>query len=607
MLRAFAVIVVLVGFLGGTASTGLSFGGERAAAAGVNQVSAPEWLPVRTSTGAPGGAELLVGCTYRSQLPVCGGHHQYWAIDMALGANRAPVFAAGAGRATLGWDASGWGNYVIVDHGAFGKTLYGHLAEASVAPGQWVDQNTQVGLVGTTGDTRGTPHLHFEYDDNVGGFGGGGSPNDPGELKACHGNTLVSYGSWEGLAWGSRSVHSDGTTCGLTVTDVATRYHPLVPARVLDSRPGPGNVGAYASPWGEGLAGSRDVAIAGIGEVPPDADAVVLNVTVVNATAGSYLQLWPTGSQRPRYGSSLNFSAGQIVPNAVTVKLGDGGRVRVLNAVGSTDVVIDVSGYYRAGPDGAGYRPLTPARVLDSRPGTSNVGSFAAPWGAGAEAARDVAIGGVGAVPAGASAVVLNVTVVNPSADSFLQLWPSGSGQPRFGSSLNFTAGQVVPNAVTVKLGAGGSVRVMNAQGSVDVVIDVSGYYTDDGGSAFHAVMPDRVLDSRPASNVGPFTTPWGWGLGGVRAVPIAGRSGVPGGATAVVLNVTAIEPSSSTFVQVWPTGALRPEASSNLNALAGEIVPNAVTAMLGYEGDVLVYNHAGEVDLVADVAGWFG
>ncbi len=80
--------------------------------------------------------------------------------------------------------------------------------------------------------------------------------------------------------------------------------------------------------------------------MPADADGVVLNVTVVNPTAGSFLQLWPTGASQPTLGSSLNFDAGQIVPDAVTVKLGTAGRVRVFNAVGSVDVIADVAGYF---------------------------------------------------------------------------------------------------------------------------------------------------------------------------------------------------------------------------------------------------------------------
>jgi hypothetical protein len=585
-----AVLVALIA----TLAVVVPVSGTAAGAAGVGQYSPPEWLPLSTALG---GGELQVGCTYRSG-GGCGGHHSYWALDVGIGAFGAPVFGAGAGKVIgAGFQSGGWGNYVRIDHGPFGQSLYGHLSRIDAALGQWVDQSTQLGVVGQTGSAN-VAHLHYEYYDTT-----PDGSDDPGDLKACHGNTVVTYGGWAGVTPYSTYVHSDGTTCGVALADLATRYHPIEPARILDSRPGGTNIGPYSSPWSSGA--TRDINVAGQGGVPPDAAAVVLNVTVVNATAPSFLQLWPTGSIKPTYGSSLNFAAGQIVANAVTVRIGDWGQVRVLNAGGSVDVVVDVAGYYRVGTDGAGFEPVVPARLMDSR-ATSNVGTFSTPWSDAGSGARDVQIGGLAGVPDNAVAVVLNVTAVNPTADSFLQIWPSGSQQPLFGSSLNFVPGQVVPNAVTVKLGAGGLVRILNAHGSVDVVIDVTGYYTASGGTAFHPVLPDRVLDSRPGTNVGSYTTPWGSGPTGTRAVQVVGRGGIPAGADAVVLNVTAVAPTAPTFVQLWPTGATQPIFGSSLNATTGQIVPNAVTVGLGFEGDILVFNAQGSVDLVADVAGYF-
>src|SRR5262249_59435927 len=67
------------------------------------------------------------------------------------------------------------------------------------------------------------------------------------------------------------------------------------------------------------------------------------------------------------------------------------------------------------------YFPLVPARVLDTRSGN---GAPVAPLGAGAS--LDLQVTGRGGVPAGATAVVLNVTVTNPTAQSFLTAWPTG-------------------------------------------------------------------------------------------------------------------------------------------------------------------------------------
>lgn len=121
----------------------------------------------------------------------------------------------------------------------------------------------------------------------------------------------------------------------------ATRFHALDPVRVLDSRPGQETVGPYATRWGPGT--RRSVPVVG-GAVPDDAAAVVLNVTVTGTTAASFLSVWPEGAARP-FASSLNWSAGVTIPNAITAKVGTGGKV-VVYATAKTHVIFDVVGWY---------------------------------------------------------------------------------------------------------------------------------------------------------------------------------------------------------------------------------------------------------------------
>jgi hypothetical protein len=73
---------------------------------------------------------------------------------------------------------------------------------------------------------------------------------------------------------------------------------------------------------------------------------VVANITVTDTTAGSYLTAWPDGDSRPS-ASDLNWVQGLTIPNLVVVKLGPNGRLDLYNAAGSTDVILDVVGYYR--------------------------------------------------------------------------------------------------------------------------------------------------------------------------------------------------------------------------------------------------------------------
>jgi hypothetical protein len=78
--------------------------------------------------------------------------------------------------------------------------------------------------------------------------------------------------------------------------------------------------------------------------------------------------------------------------------------------------------------------------------------------------------------PVPPTAVVLNVTVTNPSAASHLILFPDGAAQPTT-SDLNFLPGQTIPNLVVVRLGSNGKLDIFNLSGTTDVIADVVGWY----------------------------------------------------------------------------------------------------------------------------------
>ncbi len=396
----------------------------------------------------------------------------------------------------------------------------------------------------------------------------------------------------------SNGIAPAASTPPITITVAASdTFHPLSPVRVLDSRPAGPQVGPYGTPWGAGQ--TRDVTVAGVAGVPADADAVVLNVTVTDTTASSYLSLWPSGESRPLV-SSLNWTPGQTTPNAVTVKAGTSGNISIYNLTGSVDVIADIVGYYDQGP-GDGYNSLSPSRILDSRPAGPQVGPYGTPWGAGQT--RDVTVAGVAGVPADAEAVVLNVTVTDTTASSYLSLWPAGESRPLV-SSLNWTPGQTTPNAVTVKAGTSGKVSIYNLTGSVDVIADIVGYFTAGSGSLFHPLPPSRIQDSRPGSQVASYSTPWGPGT--TRSVQVAGEGGPLPTAQAVLLNVTVTDTTASSYLSLWPAGESRPLVSS-LNWTPGQTTPNAVTVKVGASGNISIYNLTGNVDVIADLSGWYG
>ena len=243
------------------------------------------------------------------------------------------------------------------------------------------------------------------------------------------------------------------------------------------------------------------------------------------------------------------------------------------------------------------YVPLNPARLLDTRDGTG--GNISALSG---QATTELKVAGFGGVPpTGATAVVLNVTVDAPLTNGFITAWPSGEGQPTV-SNLNYIPGQTVPNLVTVKLGANGRVNLYNSQGFTHLIADVVGYYTatrPPGGGLFTAVTPKRLLDTREGAGIA---------VAGGTAINLSvtgGATTVPAGATGVALNVTVDQPTGPGFLTVWPTGEVRPLASSH-NFVPGLTVANLVLAKVGAAGQVSIFNSFGNTHVVVDVVGYF-
>ena len=443
-----------------------------------------------------------------------------------------------------------------------------------------------------------------------GGYGGGGgggaglfgdgSPGGGGSGRSFPG---------AGALWSSAP---DGTPAGVQLTFVqpppapappnATYFVPLAPKRVLDTRDVTDITGGQRVAGGGGV----NVQISGRGGVPAtNAAAVVVNVTVADASAPGFVTVWPRGQTRPT-ASNLNVSdAGQNIANLVTVALGAGGGISLFTLSGA-HLLVDVAGYYvptTTAVAAGRFTAVTPNRVLDTRQSIGVPGTLAVPPGG----QIDVTVAGQGGTPAaGVSAVVLNVTAASATSPGFVTVWPAGQQRPT-ASNLNITfAGQNIPNLVIVPVGVAGQVSLYSQSGT-HLVADLLGWFGDASqdvvlAGLFEPLPPTRVLDTRtplPASVtlVAPNNS---------IDLAVLARGGVPTtGVGAVVLNVTAADATAPGFITVWPAGGSRPTAS-NLNVTAThQNIANLVTVGLGPTGAISVYSSGGS-HLVADVSGYY-
>ena len=242
--------------------------------------------------------------------------------------------------------------------------------------------------------------------------------------------------------------------------DAGDLFHPVEPARVLDSRTA---TGGWNGPLVTGT--PRDLTVSGAGGVPVDATAVTMSVTVTNTSDDTFLRVQPAGTTADN--SNVNVEAGQTITNLVTVQIGTGGAVTFTNNTGSIQVVADVVGYYDDdAATGSRFVAVAPTRLLDTRNGT---GGYTTPFDAGT--VRTVGTAAPGAV----TGIAANLTVTNPTAMSLLTLYPQAPRPDT--STILFTPEQTIAVGAVTGVAPDGTVSIFNQLGSTNVVLDANGYF----------------------------------------------------------------------------------------------------------------------------------
>jgi len=384
-------------------------------------------------------------------------------------------------------------------------------------------------------------------------------------------------------------------------TTIGDTYVPIAPFRILDTRTGTGLTGTFKA----NIPRSFNVAGAGAGAIPANAVAITGNVTVAGQTAAGYLTVGPSGNANPT-SSTINFPLDDNRANNVTLPLNSAGDLAAVYKAApgkTTQLIVDVTGYFLPDDTGARYHPVPPARVLDSRP-AYNIGlsgKFAA------NTPRTFQVSGHAGVPGGALAVTGNLTVVGQTKAGYVSLTPAPDPNPAT-STINFPLGDTRANGVTVPLsGAGKLSAVFKASGgTTDLIFDVTGYYlVGTTGLRFYPINPARIMDTRFNTLTmlfGPFSSSV------PRILLTNGHFGVAADALAVTGNLTVVGQTKAGFVSITKDPDATPSVSS-LNFPLGDIRANGVTVPLNATNDmaiVYVGSAGATTHLILDLTGYF-
>jgi hypothetical protein len=369
----------------------------------------------------------------------------------------------------------------------------------------------------------------------------------------------------------------------------ASAYVPVSPYRILDTRTGLG--------FPQRLAADQAFSLA-LTNVPADASAVVLNLTVTAPAGPGFVTVYPTGVARPN-ASSINVDrAGQTIANLVTVPVGASDSVDIYSQ-SAADLIADVQGYYTPKDlaQAGRFIPVNPSRLLDTRsPNAIRFGALP-PGGQ-----VDIDVAGLAGLPTDATAAALKVTVTESTASGFWTVFPTGAPQPTV-SNLNVEgAGGTIANQVLATLNAGRT--TVFSQSGGQLIVDLVGWFTGPSADLrdvglFVPVAPSRLLDSRePPLGALP-------GHNRTAQVPVAGRFGLPtSGIGAVVVNATVTQTVTAGFFSVWPAQTYRPNTSSLNATRAGQTIANHVITPVSIFG-LNIYTENGS-HLVVDLAGWY-
>lgn len=284
---------------------------------------------------------------------------------------------------------------------------------------------------------------------------------------------------------GYYTANTDGTAAGGFVP---------VAKRLVDTRSGTGAAKAAIAPGK-----SIDVQITGASGVPAGASAAVVNLIAVNSTdADGYLTPYATGGTKPA--NSLHYSPSETTSVQAQVPLSSGGKITIANSSTTTNLLVDLQGYFTAAGQGGAVFTPSYGRAYDSRASGNTA--------LAKSETRSIQIAGTAGVPvmgSGITAVTLTLIVAHGGSAGYADVYADGKTDPGI-TAVNFQPNEIQTNTITVPLGANGKISLRNAAEATNYVVDVQGWYTNpkaptiscDGHAAgsWTADVPDTVACS---------------------------------------------------------------------------------------------------------------
>jgi SpoIID/LytB domain protein len=365
-----------------------------------------------------------------------------------------------------------------------------------------------------------------------------------------------------------------GVTAGPAVTPSArVLFHPLPPTRILDTHRTGGAIRAGST---------RTVRVVGVGGVPASGVVdVALNVVSLDSTATSYLVVRPHGGPRPA-SAQLSWVKAERVNTLVWVKVVPDGTVDITNGRGSTQVLVDVEGYYTSA--------TTSGDVMTSTPSTKLYDSRWAHRPVAGGAVQTVRVVGRAGVPAGATAAVVQLTAIRPRIRDYVRAWSAGAARPR---SVGLYAPRAAMTAATVivPLTASGAITLSPIY-TTSLAVSIEGWFAPASGSASAAGITSLVTPTHRLVRLS-------LAANATRTLTLP----LPAGDAAALVTIAG-SGAAGTMVTAWPAGTRRPSLGSMI--LRGGTVRTSAVTPAGAAAGVSIHNGGrATIQVVVDVAGW--